>query len=79
MERGQWGEVEEHWPSAGLSQTAGRGKVVWAQPPASQAGTAAAGAMAAGMLSPRKTKLSPWPGPKDNFSAEGETQPSPSA
>lgn len=67
------------WPSRGLSQTAGLGQVAWEQTPARQAGTAVAEVMGAGMHSPWKTKLSHWPGLKDNFSAEGEIQPSPSA
>lgn len=77
MKMGQWGQVERHClATQGLSQTAGLGKEA---NPARQAGMAAAEVMGAGMHSPWKTKQSHWPSLKDNFSAEGETQPSLSA
>lgn len=53
------------------------GQVLWAQGSDNQVGMAAEGVMEANMLSP--PKQSPWPGLRDNFSEDGETQPSPSA
>lgn len=77
MRMGQWGQAEGHsLATQGLSQTAGLGQEA---NPARQARMAVAEVMEAGMHSPWKTKLSHWPGLRDNFSAEGETQPSPSA
>lgn len=80
MKMGQWGEGE----GRALSGHTGAVTDCWTEAggmstnPCQTAGTAMAEVMGVGMHSPWKTKLSHGPGLKDNFGAEGETQPSPS-